>query len=161
MSFTPKLASLPEAQRRIWPELRQIPRCFVLYGGTALSLRLGHRKSVDFDFSSSLPFEPAQLLESLPVLERAEIVQDTQNTLHVRVQRGGGDIQLQFLGGLSMGRVLDPDLTDDDVALVASLYDIAATKMAVVWNRAAAKDYLDIYALLLNGVPLGEALAAA
>jgi len=159
MSFTPKLASLPEAQRTIWPELRQVPRHFVLYGGTGLALRLGHRQSADFDFFSSVPFEPAQLLKDLPVLAGAEVVQETVNTLHVRC--AGSGVRMQFLGGLKMGRVVDPDLADDGVALVASLYDIAGTKVATIWNRTAAKDYIDIYALLANGVPLGEALAAA
>ena len=31
-----------------------------------------------------------------------------------------------------MGRVVDPDLTSDGVALVASLYDLAATKMKAI-----------------------------
>ena len=160
MSLAPKLESLPAAQRKLWPELKQVPRHFVLYGGTALSLRLGHRQSVDFDFFSSQPFVPSELLKSLPFLAGAEIVQQSANTLNVTVRRGA-EVKLQFLGGLGMGRVLDPDLTNDGVALVASLHDIAATKMKTVWDRVAAKDYLDIHALLLNGVPLAEALSAA
>jgi hypothetical protein len=160
MSFTPKLASLPQAQQNVWPELQQVPRHFVLYGGTALALRLGHRQSVDFDFFSSVGFEPANLLRSLPLLEGAEIVQDAPNTLHIRTG-GRAGIRIQFLGGLSMGRVVDPDFTDDGVLRVASLYDVAGTKMAAIWNGVAAKDYVDIYALLVNGVPLAEALAAA
>ena len=160
MSLAPKLESLPAAQRKLWPELKQVPRHFVLYGGTALSLRLGHRQSVDFDFFSSQAFVPSELLKSLPFLAGAEIVQQSANTLNVTVRRGA-EVKLQFLGGLGMGRVLDPDLTNDGVALVASLHDIAATKMKTVWDRVAAKDYLDIHALLLNGVPLAEALSAA
>ena len=35
---------LPEAQRRLWPELRPTVQLgLVLYGGTAIALRLGHR----------------------------------------------------------------------------------------------------------------------
>ena len=49
MSFKPKLESLPEAQRALWPELAQVSRHFVLYGGTAVALHYGHRTSVDFD----------------------------------------------------------------------------------------------------------------
>jgi hypothetical protein len=47
--FTPNLGALPAAQRRLWPELTAIPGHFVLYGGTPIALRLGHRQSVDFD----------------------------------------------------------------------------------------------------------------
>jgi hypothetical protein len=52
-------------------------------------------------------------------------------------------------------------LTDDGVLLVASLLDIAAFKMAVLPERAEAKDYLDVYALLKSGVKLSDALGAA
>ena len=43
---------------------------------------------------------------------------------------------------------------------VASLLDIAGTKMAVVQKRAEVKDYLDVDALLRHGIDLPEALAA-
>src|SRR5215469_2092722 len=42
MNFSPKLDILPEPQRAIWTELKTTPEQFVLYGGTALALRLGH-----------------------------------------------------------------------------------------------------------------------
>ena len=57
MTFTPRLDVLPEAQRAVWPALAGIPDSFVLYGGTALALRLGHRASVDFNFFSSEPID--------------------------------------------------------------------------------------------------------
>lgn len=53
MTFAPKLEILPLAQQRLWPELAGVPRDFVLYGGTAIALRLGHRSSVD----SAIPAE--------------------------------------------------------------------------------------------------------
>lgn len=43
---------------------------------------------------------------------------------------------------------------------IASLLDIAVTKMAVIQKRAEIKDYLDIDALLQHGVDLPTALAA-
>jgi hypothetical protein len=52
--FAPRLDILPSAQRSLWPHLVQVPCHFVLYGGTAIALCLGHRQSVDFDFFSDL-----------------------------------------------------------------------------------------------------------
>jgi len=49
-AFLPHLDVLPAAQRRLWGELAAVPEGFVLYGGTALALHLGHRKSLAFDF---------------------------------------------------------------------------------------------------------------
>ena len=57
------LTILPSAQRRLWDELRDVPETFILYGGTAIALQIGHRHSVDFDFfvfehSSRKPSSP-------------------------------------------------------------------------------------------------------
>jgi hypothetical protein len=41
-AFAPQLRVLPPAQRRLWVELPQVPKGFVLYGGTAVGLWLGH-----------------------------------------------------------------------------------------------------------------------
>jgi len=49
MTFSPELNILPTSQRALWKELKATPKHFVLYGGTALALRLGHRISEDFD----------------------------------------------------------------------------------------------------------------
>jgi hypothetical protein len=65
-TFAPRLDILPEPQRKLWPELAAVPRRFVLYGGTAIVLRLGHRASVDFDFFSSIPFTPAGVRPDQP-----------------------------------------------------------------------------------------------
>src|SRR5215475_12554990 len=58
--FDPRLDILPDAQRELWPQLSAAPRLsFVLYGGTAVALHLGHRTSVDFDFVRSAPLDEA------------------------------------------------------------------------------------------------------
>jgi hypothetical protein len=49
-----------------------IPAWFVLYGGTALALRLGHRASEDFDFFSKQGFRPDDLERQVPFLEGAQ-----------------------------------------------------------------------------------------
>src|SRR5512141_490835 len=101
--FESHLETLPPAQRSLWPDLAEIPAYFVLYGGTALALRLGHRTSVDFDFFSSEPFVPADLLNSMVLLKHARPLQTATNTLTVVVDRAGA-VKLSFFGGLSIGR---------------------------------------------------------
>lgn len=52
--MTPHLEILPAAQRVFWDTMAgKVPHHFVLYGGTAIALRCGHRESVDFDFFRS------------------------------------------------------------------------------------------------------------
>jgi len=159
MNFAPRLATLPSAQRALWPELKQVPRQFVLYGGTALALRLGHRQSEDFDFFADAPINPEELLETLPLLKGATVRQKAPNTLTAVAHRAG-PVKLSFFG-LSLRRVGEPDLTDDGVARVATLRDVGGCKMAVIQGRSEAKDYLDIYALLRQGLEIAEMLGAA
>jgi hypothetical protein len=159
-AFMPRLAILPPAQRRLWPELAATPAAFTLYGGTALALRLAHRVSVDFDFFSNDPFDPDQLAVSIPYLADAERVQVAPNTLTCRVERGG-PVLLSFFGGLRLGQVALPDQAKDNSLRVASLHDIAGAKAAVIQKRAEVKDYLDIDALLRTGIDLPAILAAA
>ncbi|OLN26779.1 hypothetical protein DVDV_2479 [Desulfovibrio sp. DV] len=157
--FAPRLDSLPPAQRRLWPELDATPELFTLYGGTALALRLGHRVSVDFDFFSDQPFDPDALARCVPYLREAERVQVAPNTLTCRVERGE-PILVSFFGGLGLGQVAPPQRPCGSSLAVASLLDIAGTKVAVIQKRAEAKDYLDIDALLQHGLALPTALAA-
>src|SRR3546814_19548862 len=51
-------------------------------------------------------------------------------------------------------------MTDDGVALVASMDDLLAHKLKAIHDRAEAKDYEDIAAILKNGHPLERGLAA-
>src|SRR6266849_8230459 len=133
--FHPNFDILPPPQKTLWPELREIPKQFVLYGGTALTLRLGHRTSSDFDFFTSEAFIPSDLLNSLHILKEAKILQNVSQTLTVSLNRAG-EIKLSFFGELTLGRVGEPETTADGVLAVASLVDIAGTKAAVVTQRA-------------------------
>jgi len=87
--FCPRLDCLPPPQQCLWPKLRQVPPAFVLYGGTAIALQLGHRQSLDFDFFSSDSVIPEQLLEHIPFLARAKILQNERQTLTVALPKIG------------------------------------------------------------------------
>ena len=64
-SFSPKFEILPPPQQKLWPELEGLAALgFVLYGGTAIALRLGHRVSVDFDFFSKEALNREAILEA-------------------------------------------------------------------------------------------------
>jgi len=71
--FEPHLEILPHSQRLLWDELIDVPSEFVLYGGTAVALHLGHRKSLDFDFFSNQPLDAERLIAEVPFLTTAQI----------------------------------------------------------------------------------------
>ena len=86
-SFVPRLDILPPPQRRLWDELSEVPREFVLYGGTALALHLGHRRSVDFDFFSDRPLDARRLAPAIPFLKTATVTQREPSTFSCVVDR--------------------------------------------------------------------------
>jgi hypothetical protein len=160
-AFSPRLEILLAAQRALWPELAGTPDDFTLYGGTAIALRLAHRQSADFDFFSLESFEPGALLNKIPYLRGAALRQSSPNTLSVIVQRGG-PVQLSYFGGRGIGQVARTDTVEGPGFKVASLIDLAGMKVAVLPQRVALRDYLDIHALLTRAkIPLPEMLAAA
>lgn len=160
MTLSPRLDVLPVSQRRLWPELASVPRSFVLYGGTALALRLGHRVSVDFDFFQAAPLEVERLQREVTFAASAEVLDQRPDALTLSVDRDG-PVKVSFFGPVGFGRVGEPDLTADGVVRVASLLDLAGTKVKALLQRVEAKDYRDIAALLVAGVPLEDILGAA
>lgn len=155
----PRLDVLPPSQRALWTELSAVPPDFVLYGGTAIALRYGHRQSVDFDFFSRIPFDPVTLKEQIPFLANAALVQSATNTLTCHVTRGR-PVALSFFGVPRLGQISEPDIIEGTSLRMASALDLAGTKVAVVQRRSEMKDYLDIDALITAGIGLPEALAA-
>lgn len=136
----------------------------VLYGGTAIALRLGHRASVDFDFFTDKPLCKEVLQAALPFIAGAVVLQDQPDTLTVVVSEGeaqAGHVKLSFFGGIGFGRVGEPEATEDGVVRVASLADLMATKSKVILQRVEARDYQDIAAMIRAGISLSTGLAAA
>src|SRR3954447_15450553 len=122
--------SLPKAQQEIWPLLAPAPDLsFVLYGGTAVALHLGHRVSIDFDFFKAEPLEKARIEASFQFVRNARTIQEDENTLVMGVSMPSGPVKISFFGGLALGRINDPLRTRDRVLVVASLEDLLVTKL--------------------------------
>ncbi len=158
-SFEPRLDILPKNQRDLWSALKPLVAAgYILYGGTAVALRLGHRKSVDFDFFTSAPLNRDALRRVLPALQKSEVLQDSKDTLSVLTD---SKVKLAFFGRIEFGRAGSPQVTSDGVARVASLVDLMATKLKTIIQRTEAKDYQDIAAMIRSGARLDVGVAAA
>jgi len=160
-TIKPRLDCLPPSQQALWPLLSVVGSDFVLYGGTALTLQVGDRISVDFDFFSPLRFDPEELSAKYSFLKGAPLLQRAKATATYAVPVGTEDVKVSFFGTLDFGRVSTPVRFDDNGIYAAGLLDLAAQKVKVVQTRAEAKDYLDVSTLMRAGVTLESGLGAA
>ncbi len=155
-----RLDVLAAPQRAFWDEdVATVPAGFVLYGGTAIALHLGHRQSLDFDFFSSDPLDRRALRDACPLVARAQTLQDEPDTLTVVADKAGTPVKLSFFGGIDFGRVGEP-LRVPGRSAIASRLDLLGTKLATITQRIEARDYVDVAALLHSGLSINEGVAA-
>lgn len=155
---------LPPAQKVLIPELAAARELgFVLYGGTAIALQLGHRESIDFDFFSDRPLSESALIAAMPRLGDGETLERAPNswTLQLFPLAQERPVKLSFFGGLGFGRVGAPLKADGHELLMASLDDLFGHKLKVLLQRVEAKDYRDLAALLRAGETIEQGLGAA
>jgi Nucleotidyl transferase AbiEii toxin, Type IV TA system len=115
---------------------------FVLVGGTALSLQIGHRKSIDIDLFTTQPFDSDKMANHINSTYRSTEIQFENNAVSARVN--GVKIDM-----IRHGYDWLKPLTTTDGIRMASLEDIGAMKLnAIVGNGSRLKDYVDMYYLL-------------
>lgn len=86
LTFDPHLEILPAAQQQLWSELKPAADLgFILYGGTAIALQLGHRQSIDFDFFSDKKLNKELLRDTFSFFKTSTLLQDREESLTVAV----------------------------------------------------------------------------
>jgi predicted nucleotidyltransferase component of viral defense system len=123
---------------------------YILAGGTALSLQIGHRKSVDLDFFTSGRLNSENILKYMEInfYNNYEIFRnDFDNILQISANK----INLDFVSTPAI--VIEEPVRAEGVRMYG-LRDIAAMKLRAIGNgRYLAKDYIDI-CFLLKSIPL-------
>lgn len=115
---------------------------FVLVGGTALSLQIGHRKSVDLDMFTSLDFQASEILEHLDENGYQPLVLFNQKqTLIVEIH----GIKVDFIR--FKYPFAESTIVTDGIRL-ANIRDIACMKIDAIMGRGRKKDFCDLYYLL-------------
>ena len=66
--------------------LSQFKREYILVGGTAIALHIGHRKSIDFDLFKSTPVNPMKIKNTLAQKKiKYKLLFQNSNGLHLMV----------------------------------------------------------------------------
>lgn len=119
---------------------------FILAGGTAAALHLGHRKSLDFDFFTAKPFSNEELLGKIRKLGLSPaLLQEEKGTLTLSID----GVKVSFFH-------YPYPFAEEPSSLsgipVAGLIDIAAMKALAITQRGAKRDFTDLY-FILQDVP--------
>ena len=115
------------------------PFHFVLAGGTALALYLGHRVSVDLDFFSEDPFSTENIYREIGAAGLNPLVlQEEKGTLTLSI----AETKVSFFHypyPFVEKKVKWKGLS------VAGVIDIAAMKLLAIAQRGARRDFVDLY----------------
>jgi hypothetical protein len=127
---------------------------FYLAGGTALALRVGHRRSIDLDFFSTLD----EVLEGT----RHEILDALSPSAPLSLEEVDGNLLLRVLdlhvGFFSYSYSLIGPTDSVEGVEVASLTDVGLMKLDALIGRGSRKDFYDVYTIA-HCIPIPNLLA--
>jgi predicted nucleotidyltransferase component of viral defense system len=131
-SLLKKLMSMPQLNN------------FYLVGGTALSLKLGHRVSIDLDLFQQTKFEIEDLTKVLKQEFTANFVNENLKINHAIFCK---------INRIKIDLVYYPHPIIDEIEMIDGIRmysnkDIAAMKINAILGRGVKKDFWDLYQLL-------------
>lgn len=127
---------------------------FNLVGGTALALKIGHRKSIDIDLFTTSDFNSPEISNHLTENYNVTRIQNINNGVFCLVD--GIKVDL-----LAHKYPLIDDVEIIDGIRILSLKDISAMKLNAIYNNGTRlKDFVDVY-ILLESFSLQDLLVAS
>ncbi len=114
---------------------------FRLVGGTAISLQLGHRRSIDIDIFSNEKMNKQVIIGALQNKFAGIEYVTTTYSINARIH----GVKIDIFDDWSVP-FLEPALVVDTIRF-AALEDLAAFKLTAFTERREKKDYIDLYFL--------------
>jgi len=140
---------LSPEQSEMLPFVKVFKKDFLLVGGTAIALYLGHRKSIDFDYFAMWSEElEVSLCETL-ILKWNKIMKNWLSIKKVYENYNQINMLINWVKFTLYSYPYDvPEYIGDEMLRVPSLLDLWAMKAFAIWQRAKRKDYVDMYFIL-------------
>ncbi|MFO7981037.1 MAG: nucleotidyl transferase AbiEii/AbiGii toxin family protein [Candidatus Aminicenantes bacterium] len=148
-----------DALKNLKNQLIQINKCKILpdgsylAGGTAVSLFLNHRISVDLDFFAPKKFNSQQFIYAMEKCFKKDVVIELieENTVILFIS----DLykikfSLFFYPYPLLSQIESIKINKNINSSLASLKDIEAMKALAITQRGSAKDFVDLFFLLKN-----------
>lgn len=147
---------LSDAQKKVLPVIAKalVNTDFYMAVGTALALQVGHRHSLDFDWFMPKLGDPESLFQRLKSFNIDFKIQSVSlETVYLVINT----VQMSFIGydyPMLKSKVLWPDYG----LQLAGTDDIACMKLSAIASRGSRKDFVDLYYLIRNFIPLDDYL---
>jgi hypothetical protein len=137
---------LTENQEKLLPLLKDFSKDYVLVGGTAIALYLGHRRSIDFDLFTSQKIRRKSiknyLIDKKYPVDR--LIYEEEDQIHFIVN----GIKITFF---RYPFEIEGRTDFDGIIRIPELSVLAAMKAYAMGGRGKWKDYVDLYFLLRRG----------
>lgn len=114
---------------------------YLLAGGTALALQIGHRISLDLDFFGEKEIEADEFVDLLSSLGTVRIMSRSRNILILDIN----GIKVDFVN-YRYPLVKAPVM--EGIIRLSGLEDIGAMKLAAITGRGRKRDFIDLHFLL-------------
>jgi predicted nucleotidyltransferase component of viral defense system len=111
---------------------------FVLVGGTALALQIGHRVSVDLDLFGQHSLDSNELAELLSQLGKIKLMSQSRNIIVLDIN----GVKVDFV---NYKYSFIKKIKTIDGIRIASLPDIGAMKLAAISGRGRKRDFIDLF----------------
>ena len=123
-----------------------------LAGGTALCLQIGHRISMDLDFFTPKEFDAKELIRSLERVGKFKLEKQSWGTILGTLEG------IKFSIFVYKYPHLFPFKSIFGINIL-DVRDIAAMKIDAISTRGIRRDFIDLYFICREGIPLREILS--
>ena len=129
-------------QIELLPLIGEFSKQFILVGGTAIGLQIGHRQSIDFDLFSNKLIKPQSLKNKLKSQNiDFTVIHQEYDQLHLIVN----NVKLTFF---TFPYEIEKTENFENIIGMPNLLTLAAMKALALGGRAKWKDYADLYFML-------------
>lgn len=129
-------------QIKLLPIIGEFSKQFILVGGTAIGLQIGHRQSIDFDLFTHKTIKPQGIKNKLSRLgTEFKVIHQEYDQLHLIVN----NVKLTFF---TFPYEIEQREDFNSIIGMPDLLTLAAMKALALGGRAKWKDYVDLYFLL-------------
>ena len=137
-------------QQELLPLIKEFSKDFILVGGTAIALHIGHRQSIDFDLFSYGEFNNKKVKRKIIKYRKIDKTYRSETGEYTLMVNGVKITFYDFPYKIKSSAHLDKKIRLPD------LLTLAAMKAFALGNRGKWKDYVDLYFIIKDHYSLDE-----